>query len=145
MRRTFPTTTLLRRRGAIVAVAVTTALTVSACGGNGADEQADGSTGAPPAELATGAAVYAASCASCHGTDLRGTERGPSHLSKVYEPSHHGDDAFRRAIAQGSPQHHWGFGDMPPVSDLSPDEVSAVIAYIRDVQSREGFEPYPPR
>jgi mono/diheme cytochrome c family protein len=31
----------------------------------------------------TGAEVYAASCASCHGADLRGTDKGPSHLSIV--------------------------------------------------------------
>lgn len=84
--------------------------------------------------------VYAQSCASCHGTDLRGTDRGPSHLSIVYEPNHHSDDSFRSAIANGARQHHWDFGDMPPVDGLSDADVEAVIDYIRDEQERQGFE-----
>lgn len=91
-------------------------------------------------DLAEGEALYAANCASCHGADLRGTERGPSHLSIVYEPNHHGDDSFRSAMSNGAPQHHWDFGAMPPVAGLSADEQDAIIAYIRDVQEREGFE-----
>lgn len=87
-----------------------------------------------------GADVYAASCASCHGADLRGTDKGPSHLSIVYEPNHHGDDAFRSAIANGAPQHHWNFGDMEPIEGLSGDQVEAVIAFVRAEQQRVGFE-----
>jgi mono/diheme cytochrome c family protein len=87
-----------------------------------------------------GAEVYASSCASCHGADLRGTEKGPSQLSIVYEPNHHGDDSYRSAIANGAPQHHWSFGDMAPVEGLSDDDVEAVIAYIRSEQQRQGFE-----
>ena len=33
---------------------------------------------------------------------------------------------------------------MPAVSGLDDDEITAIIAYIREVQQREGFEPYPP-
>lgn len=89
---------------------------------------------------ALGAEVYSTSCASCHGDDLKGTDKGPSHLSIVYEPNHHGDEAFRSAIANGSPQHHWNFGDMAPVEGLTPQEVDAVIAYVRAEQERQGFE-----
>jgi mono/diheme cytochrome c family protein len=106
------------------------------CGSDGADS--DG------AAAQSGAALYAASCASCHGEDLRGTDKGPSHLSVVYEPNHHPDESFRAAIAQGVPAHHWSFGDMPPVTGLDESEVDAIIAYIREVQAREGFEAYPP-
>lgn len=90
--------------------------------------------------LTIGAEVYGESCASCHGADLRGTDQGPSHLSIVYEPNHHPDEAFRSAIANGAPQHHWPFGDMPPVEGLSNDDVDAVIAFIRGEQQRLGFE-----
>jgi len=91
-----------------------------------------------------GRALYAQSCASCHGADLTGTNRGPSHLSIVYEPNHHPDESFRRAISDGVAAHHWNFGDMPPVSGLTDDEVDAIIAYVRDEQEAWGFEPYPP-
>lgn len=78
--------------------------------------------------------------AACHGLELEGTDRGPSHLSIVYEPGHHGDDAFRMAIANGAPQHHWNFGDMPPVEGLSADQIEDVIAYIRGEQERRGYQ-----
>jgi mono/diheme cytochrome c family protein len=112
---------------------------ISGCGGqdDAGGELAESGGGAGGEEL------YQANCASCHGSDLRGTPKGPSHLSIVYEPGHHGDDAFRSAIANGSPQHHWTFGDMPPVEGLSSSEVDAIIAYVRDVQQREGLEGTP--
>lgn len=91
-----------------------------------------------------GAALYGQACASCHGADLRGTDRGPSHLSIVYEPGHHPDAAFRSAVRKGVAAHHWSFGPMLPVPGLDDDEVEAIIRYIREVQQREGFEPYPP-
>lgn len=106
-------------------------------GGCGSDAS---TTPATADASAQGAEVYASSCASCHGADLRGTEKGPSQLSIVYEPNHHGDDSYRSAIANGAPQHHWNFGDMTPVEGLSDDDVEAVIAYIRSEQQRQGFE-----
>jgi mono/diheme cytochrome c family protein len=99
----------------------------------------------PDAELvAAGSELYAASCAECHGEDLRGTDRGPSHLSVVYEPGHHADGAFLLAVRRGVPAHHWDFGPMPPVDGLSDDDVAAIVAFVREQQRMEGFEPYPP-
>jgi len=69
---------------------------------------------------------------------------GPSQLSIVYEPNHHPDESFRAAIRDGVSPHHWDFGPMPAVSGLDDDEITAIIAYIREIQQREGFEPYPP-
>lgn len=89
---------------------------------------------------ADGAAIYQARCASCHGDDLRGTDKGPSQLSIVYEPSHHGDDSYRSAIRKGAPQHHWSFGDMPAVEDITDAQIELVITYVRDEQQRLGFE-----
>ena len=94
--------------------------------------------------LELGGELYLAHCAECHGADLRGSDRGPSHLSEVYVPSHHGDAAFSLAVLRGVRQHHWRFGDMPPVEGLDEDAITAIVAYVRSVQEREGFEPYPP-
>lgn len=113
-------------------------LLLAGCSGNGSSD-----TGPRPAGE-TGAALYEQSCASCHGEDLRGTNRGPSQLSQVYAPDHHPDAAYRSAIADGAAAHHWNFGDMPPVNGLSSGEVELVIAYIRQQQQERGFEPYPP-
>lgn len=117
------------------------ALVVSACGSDGA-----GST-QPDQDselVAQGEELFQANCAQCHGFDLRGTNTGPSLLSEVYEPNHHGDGAFLVAVQSGSPQHHWNFGDMPPVPGLSAEDVEAIVAFVRDRQQVEGFEPYPP-
>ena len=97
-----------------------------------------------PALVARGEALYQASCADCHGADLRGTDRGPSHLSEIYEPNHHADIAFLLAVRRGTPAHHWTFGAMAPVEGLSEDDVAAIGAYVREAQRTEGFEPFPP-
>lgn len=125
------------RLGFVIA-AVAVAAIVAACGDEGGGEVG----GAPPGR--DGSALYAEHCASCHGTDLRGTDLGPSHRSVVYEPGHHPDDAFRSAVANGVRAHHWSFGDMPPVPGLSPAEVDAIIEHVRETQRAEGYEPYPP-
>lgn len=113
-------------------------LTLAAC----SDDEDAASTSSSPdsAGPVEGAALYASACGECHGDDLRGTDRGPSHLSIVYEPNHHSDDSFRSAIAVGVRAHHWDFGDMPPVEGLTRDEVEAIIAYVREQQELHGFE-----
>jgi mono/diheme cytochrome c family protein len=128
-------------RAATILVLVATVAAATACGADG-----DGATpNALSGQAARGAELYRTACASCHGTDLRGTDKGPSHLSEVYKPSHHGDEAFVLAARLGVRAHHWNFGDMAPVAGLDDDELVAIVAYVREVQAREGFEPYPPR
>jgi mono/diheme cytochrome c family protein len=114
---------------------------ISACGGDGGGSS-EGTDAAP--DLARGEKVYAAACAMCHGADLRGTSRGPSQLSKVYEPSHHPDAAYRSAVRNGVRAHHWNFGNMPAVPGVTGADLESVIAYIRSEQVKQGFEPYPP-
>ncbi len=102
-------------------------------------------TNSQPAATATddgspGFEIYQASCASCHGVDLKGTNKGPSHLSIVYEPNHHPDESFRSAITNGARQHHWEFGDMEPVQGLSDQDIEDVIMFVRSEQVRQGFD-----
>ena len=131
----------VRKSCVTAAVALTLSVLLSACGGSGSD--VDLATQVPDL-VAAGADLYAANCAECHGTDLRGTDKGPSHLSEVYEPGHHGDGAFLLAVQRGARAHHWPFGDMPPIEGLSTDDVEAIVAFVREQQRIEGFEPYPP-
>lgn len=100
--------------------------------------------GSGQVDAAAGEPLYQQHCAACHGQDLRGTPIGPSHLSIVYEPNHHPDSSIALAIRNGVRQHHWNFGDMPPVPGLDDDEITAVTAYVREQQRIHGFEPYPP-
>ncbi|MDH3462533.1 MAG: cytochrome c [Acidimicrobiia bacterium] len=116
-------------------------LILSACGPAVTDPQIEPQD---PALVAVGAALYETNCAQCHGSDLRGTDQGPSQLSSVYAPSHHGDGAFLLAVMNGSAQHHWDFGPMPPIEGLSPSQVDEIIAFVREQQRLNGFESYPP-
>jgi mono/diheme cytochrome c family protein len=119
-----------------------TCILLVACGGSG-NKGTD--IAVQDSELVgRGAVTFAASCALCHGSDLRGTEEGPSLLSEVYEPGHHADVAFLLAVQRGVPAHHWHFGDMPAVEGVDETEVAAIVAYVRETQRTKGFEPYPP-
>ena len=91
-------------------------------------------------DTAEGQALFVAHCAVCHGTEALGTDRGPPLIHRVYEPSHHSDLAFYRAIALGVHQHHWQFGDMPPVPAVSGEDAAHIIAWIRQRQRAAGIE-----
>lgn len=96
----------------------------------------------PPIEgnAAIGQRIFDVSCASCHGANAVGVEgAGPPLIHKIYEPSHHADEAFQRAVSQGVRSHHWQFGDMPPVEGLTRGDVAMVIAYIREIQRANGI------
>jgi mono/diheme cytochrome c family protein len=132
-------------RRSLTLLAASLGIVAAACSSNGAAGSGDSDIPVQDAELvAQGEPLYQASCASCHGADLRGTDKGPSHLSIVYEPNHHGDGAFVLAALRGVRQHHWRFGDMAPVPGLSEEDLEAIVAYVREQQRLKGFEPYPP-
>lgn len=119
-------------------------LAIAALAGCADDDTSEDGAGSGDAATSQGAALYEQTCASCHGSDLRGTDEGPSHLSVVYEPGHHPDAAFRGAITNGVRAHHWNFGDMAPIEGLDDDEIDAIIEFVRQEQEEHGFEPYPP-
>jgi len=95
---------------------------------------------ATPPAVQGGAAVFATHCAACHGPGAVGSNKGPPLVHKVYEPSHHDDGSFYRAVAQGVPAHHWPFGDMLPVPSVSEAEVERIIAYVRELQRAAGIQ-----
>ena len=132
---------MARDRRAVFVAAVLVALVAAACSSSTPE------TGISPQDpdlVARGESLYQASCASCHGEDLRGTDTGPSHLSIVYEPNHHGDVSFVLAARNGVRAHHWRFGDMAPIPGLGDDDLVAIVAFVREQQRLHGFEPYPP-
>lgn len=88
---------------------------------------------------AAGKALLEKHCAACHGADLMGTDKGPSLLHRVYEPSHHSDAAFQLAAKKGVRAHHWQFGDMAPVPQVTPDDVAHITAYVRAEQRKVGI------
>ena len=95
--------------------------------------------GPVPPEHAAGARTFAGSCARCHGAFAAGTDVGPPLVHAYYEPDHHADAAFQRAVRFGVRPHHWRYGPMPPVPGLTEPQVDAAIAYIRWLQRRAGI------
>ena len=63
-----------------------------------------------------------------------GSDNGPPLIHKIYEPNHHGDFTFLRAVHQGSRSYHWRFGDIPPQPQVTDEDVSVIIKFIREVQ-----------
>ena len=78
---------------------------------------------------------FNANCASCHGKDAAGQDGiAPPLIHKIYEPNHHGDQAFQNAAKFGVRAHHWRFGDMPSVEGVNQQDVTEIIKYIRELQ-----------
>lgn len=87
-----------------------------------------------------GKLAFEANCAACHGTNAAGQNGlAPPLVHIIYEPSHHGDESFHRAAALGVQGHHWPFGNMPPVDGITRDEVTMIIAYVRELQRANGI------
>ena len=91
-------------------------------------------------EATAGKALFDANCARCHGENAAGGENGPPFLDRIYRPAHHADMAFQLAVMQGVSAHHWRYGNMPPVPDVSQDEVKLIVAYVREMQRANGIE-----
>ncbi len=90
-------------------------------------------------EQQAGSLAFARHCQVCHGENAAGTRAGPPLVHKIYEPSHHGDRAFVRAVRQGVIAHHWRFGDMPRLPDVADQELDAIIGYVRAMQRANGI------
>ena len=130
----------------LLAVAV---VVVAACNGgdeNGygasepaADEPVAVASGDSPAAEPPGEQLFIANCSMCHGVNASGTAQGPPLLHEVYEPGHHPDASFVIAVSRGVRQHHWQFGNMPAVPDLSIDQIQQVVCFVRNLQVADGM------
>ncbi len=92
-----------------------------------------------------GARLFTENCARCHGENATGTDHGPPLLHDIYNPGHHPDEAFYRAVRRGVPQHHWHFGNMPPLPEVKRRHVQAIVAWIRELQRANGITYRPHR
>jgi mono/diheme cytochrome c family protein len=121
-----------RQAGVAATIAV-----LAACGERARPMEFD--PGPVPAEHAAAERLFDAKCSSCHGRHAAGTESGPPLVHVYYEPNHHADIAFQRAVAFGVVPHHWSYGPMPPVEGLSEEDVGRITAYVRWLQRAAGI------
>ena len=130
-------------------VAVLGLLILAGCAAEDPPRYQDGGndTGAPvavtvpalSAQAQAGEAVFNANCALCHGVNAAGTNLGPPLVHKIYEPSHHQDFSFRKAVQKGVQSHHWQFGNMVPVPGVADDDIERIICYVRELQRANGI------
>ena len=93
------------------------------------------------AQAQLGQKTYEANCVSCHGRNAAGQDGiAPPLVHILYEPGHHDDESFQRAVSRGVRAHHWRFGDMPPVEGLTRQDVAAIVAYVRELQRANGIQ-----
>lgn len=90
-------------------------------------------------QIAAGEALFTANCAGCHGSQAVGTDQGPPLVHAYYRPGHHSDTAFHLAVRNGVQPHHWNFGTMPPLTNISDQEVDEIVAYVRSLQQIAGI------
>ncbi len=93
-----------------------------------------------PAEFQAGQTEFIANCSACHGVEATGTDRGPPLVHKIYEPNHHGDLAFQRAVAYGVKAHHWQFENMPKIEGVTSEAVDQIVGYVRWLQRQAGIQ-----
>lgn len=80
----------------------------------------------PPPENATGPELYSELCSSCHGVGLEGDVGPPLGVGS---PSAALPDSYLVTSIRR------GIGTMPSFDHLSEDQVSRLIAFLRDVQA----------
>ncbi len=77
-----------------------------------------------------GAAIFASNCATCHGADGRGGEHAPN-IATAPEVQRLADRDLAGIVRNGIP----GAG-MPAFSSLQPQQLDAVVSYLRILQGR---------
>lgn len=110
------------------------------CRGDSRSEDAPVLVATPtPDAYIEGDRLYVSYCSQCHGDRGSGTSQGPPFVHRVYEPSHHADASFHRAVQFGVAAHHWRFGNMAPIAGLTREEVTQVVNYVRWLQREAGI------
>jgi len=84
-----------------------------------------------------GQAAFEGACASCHGLDARGGERGPNIASRP-DVVHKTDGELFKILRDGKVAE-----GMPSFASYAPAKLSALVAYLRILQGRSKEMPLP--
>src|SRR5579871_1160532 len=102
---------------------------------------------APADVLARGKAAYDTNCASCHGADARGGERGGNNLLRSDITMKDSDGTLlRQFLLNPTGAEHSGVREGPQKFDLTPEQASDISAYVRNfpLNSRDPGRMRPP-
>ena len=123
-----------------MAVVVSVALLVAACGGGSGSETTQPSGSAGAGDPVAGAPVYQGTCATCHGGDLQGIEGLGKGLAPNDFVATNSEEQLAAFIAigrpAGDPANMTGV-DMPPKGgnpSLSDQDLRNVSAYLKAQQ-----------
>lgn len=94
------------------------------------NKQAASSADANSSSQAEAKAIYGSNCASCHGLDARGGERGPDIVSRP-EVVNKTDAELTEILMNGRTS-----AGMPGFASFGAGKVSALLAYLRMLQGR---------
>ena len=98
-----------------------------------------------PGSTSDGARVFATFCASCHGTDGKGTPRGSSIVDGSYLALV-SDQGLRTLIIAGRPDlHHPDWRNYVPGRILTSKEVTDVVAWLGSRRVANPGQPYAKR
>jgi len=92
-----------------------------------------------PTQIARGKTLYGIHCTVCHGTDLRGGDRGGPNLLRSQAALSDQNGELILPIIQGSRQNT----GMPAIG-VSPEDAMAMAAYVRSVMETIGRQGMPP-
>ncbi|HXT14500.1 MAG TPA: FTR1 family protein [Gemmatimonadaceae bacterium] len=92
----------------------------------------------PSMRVAEGEGLYAQNCVSCHGmtglddgTIARALSKLPPELGSFEWQAERTDEQLAQAVMNGVPG-----SPMPPANNLKPDQVDAIVAYLRSLPTR---------
>jgi cytochrome c oxidase cbb3-type subunit 3 len=92
-----------------------------------------------PAQIVRGKTLYGINCTGCHGADLRGGDLGGPNLLRSQAALSDRNGELIVPIIQGSRQN----SGMPAIP-VSPEDASALAAYVRSVEETIGRQGTPP-
>src|SRR5438309_9433515 len=78
-----------------------------------------------------GKKTFEAICASCHGLDGRGGERGPN-LATAQEVQNLSDSEILKIVREGK-----GYAGMPGFAALGGERLEEILNYLRKLQGRD--------
>jgi cytochrome c oxidase cbb3-type subunit 3 len=99
---------------------------------------------AEPAVLVKGKGLYEATCAACHGIDLRGGQQGGPNLLRSQTVLLDKEGELIVPVVQtGRPNPSGGATPMPPFA-LPRDDIKAIAEYLHSVLAQAGNQGRPP-